>query len=116
MNRYFGLAVGLILSASAFAIPHENTLVTVDRVELKPNGKLLVSYTLPCRYDDSSQIIMNSDDTGDLAVAVGVIYSAEKRNCGPGPAKQFTREIDPSRFGYTAGPDVTFEPMPVRQR
>ena len=103
-------ALFLLASSHAFAEPKKNKLIRPDKVELKTNGLLDVTFTLPCEYADSVSIVLSNDDTGDRVVAVGVVYSAHYRNCRAAAPQQFTQEVGVEAYG-TDG--VTFVPMDI---
>ncbi len=118
MSLFFRLSsltiVALAFSVSAHALPGGNRLVSPDSVKLLDAAKLEIRYTLPCQTDDSSSVVMASDDTGDREVAVGVVASLDERNCKSGPLKSFKRTVNPKDSGYDcAGGECSFRPMPV---
>lgn len=77
----------------SFAVPEKNVLKTVDSI-VETNGKLVITYTLPCTTDDFSEIVFMYDDSGDMAIGAGVVYSEERRNCNSdGSSNTFTKTI-----------------------
>ncbi len=107
------LVVALVLSGfSAFATPGENKLISPDSVRVVGN-EVVVTFTIPCQYDDWSAVVMTNDDTGDQLVAVGVVVSMQERNCKGGPPKQFEARVNPRVFGYEPVAEG-FVPMEVQ--
>ncbi|MGE3973504.1 MAG: hypothetical protein AB7F59_03150 [Bdellovibrionales bacterium] len=117
--KQFISALLLICSSfsNAYAVPHQNKLIQPDSVKVVDKTKLKVTYTLPCIIGDAVGIVMTNDDSGDQVVAVGVVYSAQERNCRKGPNKTYSQTVDPSDYGYTFPSEefseLAFEPMPV---
>lgn len=113
MSKKLALLLFAILPCIGLAAPTLNKLIEPDSVEVK--GELLeVKFTLPCESDDTYAFVMNSDDTGDRKVAVGVVSSRHYRNCRAAAApQQFTREVDPKTFGYEIDDVAEFVPMDV---
>lgn len=106
--------IALFISPT-LAAPADNKLIQPDSVKLKRNGKVEVSYTLPCVADDAHGFVLTYDDSGDQEISVGVVYSQERRNCHPSTPKKFIREIDPSKYGLgdLGENEVSFAPMSV---
>lgn len=94
-----------ILSPLAQAVPHQMKLAAPSRiVVLEQEGRLELTFLLPCNNDwalDWSQVVMTSDDEGDMAAAVGLIYSAAPSVCGPSSElKEFKLVVDPADYFY----------------
>lgn len=107
------LFVLFFLSIYGIADPGDNRLISPDKVTRLKSGLVKVTYTLPCSLNDWTRIVMSSDDSGDRVAAVGVVYSAEKRNCkSSGGTHVFTEIANPKAFGYPSK-EVEFKPMEV---
>ena len=94
----------ILQTATAWSIPSENVLKSVETVELV-GEQLKVSYKLPCTDDNFSQLVFMSDDTGDQSVGVGIVYSLEARNCrADGKLHSFTKFLSkfPNAYAYEA--------------
>jgi len=106
------LFVLALVPCVSFAATKLNKLIKPDSVEVK--GELLeVKFTLPCESDDTYAFVMNSDDTGDREVSVGVVSSRHYRNCRAAAPTQFIREVDPKYFGYEIDDVTEFVSMDV---
>lgn len=106
------IAFVILFPVVALSVPTENKLIKPESVMVK--GPILeVTYLLPCETDDTATFVMNSDDSGDRTVAVGVVSSRSSRNCRAVPPKKFMREADPAVFGYSTR-DSKFIPMDVK--
>ena len=113
----FFLIIFSLFSFPVFAVPISNVLIGVDSVKIVGKDKIKVTYTIPCVVDDWSNIVMSSDDTGDMTVAVGLVYSETDRNgCESGIKNTFFKIIETKTYGYsTADEVVVFESMEVKK-
>lgn len=110
------LVAALSSALTAQAAPGGNRLIRPDKVEMKPGGKVVVSYSLPCKESESATVVMTSDDSGDREVAVGVVAALDDRSCTPGIAmKSFRLTVDAKKqWGYDCRDgECSFHPMNV---
>ncbi|MCC7442583.1 MAG: hypothetical protein IT285_13180 [Bdellovibrionales bacterium] len=110
----FALIAAALASGAAQAVPAGHVLVSPDRVQMRPNGRLAVTFKAPCARLDWQSAVMTSDDTGDREVAVGIVVPTDERSCEPGPMQVHTMELRPEAFGYAAEDgEAAFGPMSV---
>lgn len=112
------MALLVMSSVSAFAAPTDFVLLSPKKITLKEDQTLELEIVLPCKNKevlDFSQIVMSSDDSGDLAIVVGVVVSMN--NCESSKyLKTFKLNANPKSYGYTVDQDVTFEPMSIKTK
>ncbi len=65
--------------------------------------KLEVEFETYCLYapDYSTHVILTMDDSGDMTVSSGVVYSKQKRNChGNGRLHKHKKIVNLKSYGY----------------
>lgn len=88
------LLITLLVIGSTSVFPAYK-LYTVDRIDVLENQNIKIVYRLPCKKLDFETITVASDDSGDMQLRVGVVFS-----CAPGPLKQFETLLDSSSTVY----------------
>ncbi len=105
---------GTFINLVAVAVPSDLKLVSPTSVVVVSKTALRVTYKLPCKNNDVTQAVLLNDDSGDNVVAVGVVYSAEERNCGQSTLKTFSERVNVTARGYSTE-ETTFEPVKISE-
>ena len=92
----------LMITTFTYAVPRSMKLAAPSNIEVI-GKELRLTFTLNCTSDwalDWSRMVLTSDDEGDMAVAVGMVYS--NQDCTSGDQlRDYHLTIDPLHYGYS---------------
>jgi hypothetical protein len=119
MKKLFLLGFFAGVGDIASAVPHEMYLASPKKIKVV--GEIVkLTFELPCSNKNPDEwagnLIAVSNDSGDRAMALGVVLS--KDSCEAGPVKNFTFTYPLAKTGLTAE-DLTeesggsFEPIDI---
>lgn len=110
-------ALSSLVISSAHAVPRGMKLAAPTKIE-KVGKELKLTFLLKCESDlalEWSSVVMVSNDEGDQAAAVGLVYSTDECEEGDKRTKHLLT-VDPSHYGYSVEDTAEFVPMDLAKR
>lgn len=116
MLKIFMLGLCALVSINAFSAPAEMSLAAPTKIK-RVKKQLKLEFMLPCASEytlDTAKIVMTNDDSGDMAAAIGLVYSQSDRECKKtNTLKKFEITVNPKSYGYEFVEGASFEAMDI---